>query len=34
VNLGPLPVLAIIGALAGGVFWLVQRRLAGVPVKA
>jgi branched-chain amino acid transport system permease protein len=27
VNLGPLPVLAAIGAAAGGAFWLLQRRL-------
>jgi branched-chain amino acid transport system permease protein len=28
VNLGPLPVLAAIGAVAGAAFWLIQRRLA------
>jgi len=27
VNLGPLPVLAAIGAVAGGAFWLLQKRL-------
>ena len=33
VNLGPLPVLAAVGAIAGGAFWLIQRRLALAAVK-